>query len=110
MYAIIGESYVTADKLAFADCGRDYGNYACMCPRQHAYVICIVTEAIGDPKKVPGWLQQRHCPGDDDGLSAQNGNGFTSYQQFLLNAATGTPAACTTALRNFFTAQNTPDG
>jgi hypothetical protein len=107
VYAIIGDAYQTAVQLAFEECGRDYSNFACMCPREHANVICLVREQIDDPAKIPGWLQVRHCPGDDD-LSNRNGNGFTSYQQFLLDSASPLLPACTTTLKGFFSSQNTP--
>jgi len=89
--------------MAFEACGSDYANYACMCPKQHANVICLVTDQVSAGTKIPSWLQQRHCPGDDDGVSTQNVNGFTSYQQFLYNAA---DSACQLRLKSFLDAVN----
>jgi hypothetical protein len=106
LYAFIGDAYLAANKQAYNDCGRDYSNYTCMCPRTHAVVICLVTQHIGDATKVPSWLQQRHCADDVDS-NGQPGNGFTGYQQFLLET-TPEPSACNTALRGYFTSQNTP--
>ena len=77
-----------------------------MCPRTHAIVICLVTQHIGDATKVPSWLQQRHCS-DDVASSGQQGNGFSSYQRFLLETTPDT-SACSTLLREYFTSQNTP--
>jgi len=107
LYAFIGDAYLQATKQAYNDCGRDYSNYTCMCPRTHAVVICLVTQHIGDPGKVPSWLQQRHCADDVD-TSGQPGNGFSSYQRFLLEA-TPEADACRDVLRQYFTSQNSPN-
>src|SRR5262245_4764187 len=104
IYAIIGDAWLTARDPAFEECGRDYANFTCMCQHQHAHVICYVIDKVGDATKIPSWLNQRHCPGDDE-LSGQNGLGSTSYQQFLLDASS---ASCTIPLMNFFKAVNTP--
>ena len=106
IYEVIGESYQTASKLAFELCGSDYSKFACMCPIEHAIVICMATEAVGgDPAKVPGWLGQRHCPGDDP-IAAPGLAVFSSYQRYLLGAASALPKACTAELSRFFKAQN----
>jgi hypothetical protein len=104
LYQEIGESWKDAAAIAFEACGRDYSKFACMCPIEHAIVVCKATEAVGgDPTKVPGWLQQRHCPGDD------NASGFSGYQGRLLAAAnTINDASCATALTSFFNVQNSP--
>src|SRR4030095_16801725 len=106
IYEAIGESYQSAADEAFKECGSNYANFACMCPIEHAIVICKAAQIVGDPAKVPGWLQQRHCPGDDPG----NGpSAFSRYQRHLLSAASAiNDASCTGALTGFFNAQNTP--
>jgi len=106
VYAIIGDAFREGNRVALAECDNDYSNFGCMCPVQHAYVICRVTEAVGgDPTLVPGWLQQRHCPGDDDAAIV---GGLTSYQRLLLDSANPADVSCTNALRGLFTVQNTP--
>jgi hypothetical protein len=70
-------------------------------------VICLVRKQVDDPNKIPGWLQQRHCPGDAES-GGQNGSGFSSYQQLLLDAANAIPMSCAAALTDFFTFQNSP--
>lgn len=107
VYAVLGDAYRTASRLAFEECGRDYSNFACMCPREHAIVICLVRQQVDDPKQIPGWLQQRHCPGDASS-GGQNGSRFSSYQQLLLDAASAMPMSCAAALTDFFTSQNNP--
>src|SRR5207249_4309732 len=84
IYAFIGEAYRKASQQAFEECGRDYSNYTCICPKTHAIVICLVSEHVGDPELIPAWLQQRHCADDATSLG-QTGNGFSSYQKFLLD-------------------------
>jgi hypothetical protein len=107
LYAFIGDAYREATTQAYNDCGRDYSNYTCMCPRTHAAMICLVSDHIGDPAKIPSWLQQRHCADDVD-TSGQPGNGFSGYQQFLLENAPD--PICSTVLQTYFTSQNTPTG
>ena len=84
IYEAIGDAYQIASDLAYQACGRNYANFACMCPIEHTLVICIAAQKVGDPTKVPGWLQQRHCPGDDPGNGPDS---FSAYQRHLLAAA-----------------------
>jgi len=51
--------------------------------------------------------QQRHCADDATSLG-QTGNGFSSYQKFLLDAAGTLPASCSDVLRDYFTNLNSP--
>jgi hypothetical protein len=61
-YAQLGELYRAATAQAYAACGRDYANYACVCPTTHAVVLRRMEAILGDPAKVPVWLRQGHCP------------------------------------------------
>jgi len=103
VYAFIGDAFRLASQQAFEGCGRDYSNFDCICPRQHAAVICFVRQKVDDPSKIPAWLQERHCPGDTSAAGA-----FTSYQELLLTASTAGPSSCTTTLQQYFTDLNTP--
>jgi hypothetical protein len=85
-YAKLGDFYRTATALAYEKCGRDYANFACMCPTTHAIVICLMGRELGDPTKIPAWMQQQHCPNDPDSLNRQVDR-FTSYQHLLLDNA-----------------------
>ena len=105
LYKDLGDDYRIANRQAYEACGRNYANFACMCPRAHATVICLVGQQIGDPKKIPSWLQQQHCS-DDAAPAAQAANGLTSYQQLLLDAA----PSCTGVLMDYFTSLNSPAG
>jgi len=109
LYEALGDDYRIANRQAYEACGRDYSNFTCMCPRAHATVICLVGQQIGDPKKIPGWLQQRHCS-DDAAATAQVANGLTSYQQLLLDAARDATPPCTGVLMDYFTGLNSPAG
>ena len=42
LYKDLGDDYRIANRQAYEACGRDYSNFACMCPRAHATVICLV--------------------------------------------------------------------
>ena len=77
-YAQLGQFYRQATKQAFAECGRDYANYRCMCPLTHAIVVCRMKRALGEGVALPVWLQQQHCP---DGAAD-------------LTDLTSTPAGC----------------
>ncbi len=101
-YTLLGDDFRVASRQAYQECGQDYSNYACMCPRTHAIVICLAGQQIGDASKIPSWLQQPHCANDS---APQGGNGLTSYQQFLLGTA-GAP--CTGVLLDYFTSVNSP--
>src|SRR5262249_44052650 len=103
VYAFIGDAFRLASQQALEDCGRDYSNFACMCPRQHAAVICFVRQKVDDPTKIPAWLEVRHCPGDKAAVGP-----YTSYQQLLLGASSAGGASCTTTLQQYFTDLNTP--
>jgi hypothetical protein len=109
LYKDLGDDYRIANRQAYEACGRDYSNFACMCPRAHATVICLVGQQIGDPKKIPSWLQQQHCS-DEAPPAAQAANGLTSYQQLLLDAARDANSACTDVLMDYFTGLNSPAG
>jgi hypothetical protein len=109
LYKALGDDYRIANRLAYESCGRDYSNFTCMCPRAHAIVICLVGQQIGDPGKIPGWLQQQHCSGDE-APTAQVANGLTSYQGLLLDAARDATPACTGVLMDYFTRLNSPAG
>src|SRR5262249_17811183 len=100
LYAFIGDAFHQASQQAFEQCGRDYSNFACICPRQHALVIGLVGKKVDDPAKIPAWLQERHCPGDTAGAGP-----YSSYQQFLLGVS---DASCTATLQQYFTELNTP--
>lgn len=99
-YKLLGDDYEKANHQAYEECGRDYANFKCMCPRAHAMVICLAGEQLGDPAKIPSWLQQQHCSNDSPPTGV---NGLTSYQQSLVNV---TSNPCTTVLRNYFTVLN----
>jgi hypothetical protein len=103
LYAFIGDAFRIASQRAFEDCGRDYSNFTCICPRQHALVICLIGQKVSDPTKIPAWLQERHCPGD----TAAAGT-YSSYQQLLLGASSAGPSSCTATLQQYFTGLNTP--
>jgi hypothetical protein len=107
LYKDLGDDYRIANRQAYEACGRDYSNFACMCPRAHATVICLVGQQIGDPKKIPSWLQQQHCS-DEAPPAAQAANGLTRYQQLLLDAAGDATPACTGVLTDYFTRLNSP--
>jgi hypothetical protein len=61
LYKFLGDAYREANRQAFEECGRDYANYECMCPRMHAIVLCLVGQQLGDGAEIPSWLQQQHC-------------------------------------------------
>ena len=104
-YKLLGDDFRVASRQAYQECGQDYSNYACMCPRTHAIVICLAGQQIGDASKIPSWLQQPHC-GDDS--APQGDNGLTSYQQLLLGTAGELAAPCTRVLLDYFTSVNSP--
>jgi hypothetical protein len=117
VYEHLGDDYRTATSQAYRDCGSDYANYACMCPRTHAIVICLVGQRIGDPDKIPGWLQQQHCPNTS---TEPPGSRWTSYQRLLLDAASRVPVvgpaatprqespSCLDTLKEYFGGLNAP--
>jgi hypothetical protein len=116
LYQHLGDDYRTATRQAYLECGSDYANYRCMCPRTHAIVICLVGRRLGDAAKIPSWLQQQHCP---DTSTAPPGAKWTSYQRLLLEAANdpsapgpapGRPApqVCLDTLREYFSELNVP--
>ena len=84
-YELLGDFYRTATAQAYDECGRDYANFSCMCPKTHATVLCLMGQELGDPTKIPAWLQQQHCPNDPE-LPNQRVNGLTSYQHVLLDS------------------------
>jgi hypothetical protein len=116
-YAKLGEFYRRANAEAFAQCGRDYSNYACICPKAHATVICLMAQELGDPTKIPAWLQEQHCPNDPDSPN-QLVNRLTSYQRLLLESVTAPPADqitsapqpfCSNVLLEYFENLNAPE-
>lgn len=111
VYEHLGDDFRIANQRAYKACGSDYGNFACMCPKQHAIVLCLVGKQLGDPSKIPSWLQQPHCGGEDGDAAETNGDaGFSSYQRVLLDAAEGVDAACRGTVQAFLTSTNTPSG
>jgi hypothetical protein len=108
-YSQLGEFYRRANKRALEQCGGDYSNYACICPKAQAIVICLMGEALGDPKKIPTWMQEQHCPDPDP---ANPANGLTRYQQVLFDWRGTDPtepaAECGAVLLGYFNAVNTP--
>ena len=115
IYEAIGESWQIAADVAFKACGSDYSKFDCMCPIEHAIVICKAKEAVGgDAAKIPGWLQQRHCPGDDNSNVLSP---YSPYQRHLLSVVSAINdseficgVSLTDALTDFFDVQNTPVG
>jgi hypothetical protein len=104
-YELLGDDFRVANRQAYQDCGQDYSNYACMCPRAHAIVICLAGQQLGDASKIPSWLQQPHCAND---CAPQGNNGLTGYQQLLLDTAGKLEARCTEILLDYFTSVNSP--
>jgi hypothetical protein len=105
LYELLGDFFKQANEQAFDRCGQDYSNWACMCPTEHAIVICLAAQKVGDPADLPSWLQEQHCGNDP---AARPDPGFTSYQQLLLGASKRRGDACTQTLRQFFVSVNTP--
>lgn len=117
-YALLGEFYRTATTQAFQECGRDYSNFPCICPTAHAIVICLMGRELGDPTKIPAWLQQQHCPNDPALLNRQVDR-LTSYQRLLLDSASAAlesedrntlvpPPRCRDVLLQYFESLNDP--
>jgi hypothetical protein len=106
LYKLLGDDYRTASRQAYDECGQDYSNYGCMCPRTHAIVICLVGQQIGDGKKIPSWLQEQHCPASS--VSNSPANGLTGYQRLLLDTASAVRGSCTGVLLDYFTGLNAP--
>jgi hypothetical protein len=105
-YKLLGDDYEKANREAYEKCDRDYAKFECICPRAHARVICLAGEQLGDPKKIPSWLQQPHCPNYPP---APVGNGLTSYQQSLLNVTPDlNDVQCNTVLGKYFGVVNSP--
>jgi hypothetical protein len=117
-YAKLGDFYRLATADAYEQCGRDYSNFACMCPVTHAMVICLMGRELGDPAKIPTWLQQQHCPNDPD-LPNIPVNNLTSYQHLLLDSSSAAPQSddpnsgapeppCKDVLLQYFESLNAP--
>jgi hypothetical protein len=81
-------------------------------------VICLMGRELGDPAKIPAWLQQQHCPNDPAFLN-QPVDRLTSYQHLLLDNASVTPESddrnarapqpsCRTVLLTYFESLNAP--
>ena len=109
-YRQLGDFYRRANRDALEACGGDYSNYACTCPKAQSIVICLMGEALGDPAKIPAWLQEPHCP---DPGTANRINGLTSYQELLFDRRAEDPAdqisaGCGAVLLGYFTSLNTP--
>ena len=79
VYAQLGDFYNEANAEALSECGNDYSNYSCICPKQQAIVVSLMANALGDPTQVPSWLTQDTCPNGTD-PSNQLGDGLTSNQ------------------------------
>lgn len=111
-YSQLGNFYEEANEEALSECGDDYSNYSCICPKQQAIVISLMAEALGDPTEVPSWLSQQSCPDDDDeGTAAsREPRTLTSYQQLLLESlsSTSTDVPRRNALRQYFEHLNQP--
>src|SRR5262249_15537979 len=101
-YKLLGDDYEKANRQAYVECGRDYANFKCMCPRAQAIVICLAGKQLGNPAEIPSWLQQQHCPNAPPPTRA---NGLTSYQQLLVNV---TSKPCKAVLRDYFAGLNYP--
>ncbi|MEM8608302.1 MAG: hypothetical protein AAGF92_14415 [Myxococcota bacterium] len=103
-YAQLGDFYEQANAEALSECGDDYSDYSCICPKQQAIVMCLMAEALGDATEVPSWLSQQHCPNDDTNVSNQLDGGLTNYQQLLLDSIPSTAAmgARRRVLRRYF--------
>jgi hypothetical protein len=117
LYEILGDAYREANRQSFEECGRDYSNYACMCPRTHAIVLCLVGQELGAGAEIPSWLQEQHCPNDTEAAQWSE-NGLTSYQNLLLDTTSGLTVPvltgakknkkepCTNILLDYFTSVN----
>ena len=103
VYSQLGDFYEEANEEALSECGDDYSNYSCICPKQQAIVICLVAAALGDATEVPSWISQQSCPTDTDD-STQLSDSLTSYQQLLLDSlpATAANAPRRNVLRRYF--------
>jgi hypothetical protein len=104
-YKLLGDDYEKANRQAYIDCGKNYADFKCMCPKAHAIVLCL---AGGQAAEIPSWLQQQHCPNDSPPTGV---NGLTSYEQSLVNAVTSDPSidsSCTAVLSRYFTGLNSP--
>ncbi len=88
IYKIIGVSYQQANAMAYTACGNSYNNFACICPKAHALVLCLLAKQVG-PTQVPAWLQQPHCGTNaaNQQYGAQTASPFSPYQQSLIDAA-----------------------
>jgi hypothetical protein len=119
LYKFLGDAYRKANRQAYLDCGRNYADYACICPKAHGIVICLVGQRIGAGKKIPAWIQQQHCP-TNGGTTSIVSDGLTPYQHLLLGSlpaalsavqndpATDGPGGCNSVLKEYFEALNTP--
>ena len=103
VYAQLGDFYAEANQEALSECGDDYSNYSCICPKQQAIVISLMANALGDATKVPSWLSQQSCPNGTN-PSDQLRDGLTSYQQLLIDSLSATEADAPrrNALRQYF--------
>ena len=124
LYQALGSFYQIANQQALEDCGSDYGNFACICPKAQALVICQVGEFFsGDVIQIPAWLQQAHCPDTSlliSGATNPPRPPLSSYQR-LLHASLQRSTVnldpshlavslqqCSRLLLNYFSTLNTP--
>jgi hypothetical protein len=104
-YELLGDDFRIANDRALEECGRDYSNYSCICPRAHAHVICLAGQQLGSSDEIPGWLLEQHCP---DEPSLRPRDGYSSYQRLLLQNAGAPGSDCARVLRGYFNRVNTP--
>ena len=120
LYAFLGAAYQEASKEAYEDCGKNYENYACICRKSHAIVICKAAEAFG-ADKIPAWLNVSYCPASVTADKRNPEDGLRDYQRRLLGALDGgggmtaaaskgnAPADCANTVKSYFLRQNTPE-
>jgi hypothetical protein len=127
LYQALGGFYQLANQQAYQECGSDYANFACMCPKAQALVICQAGLFFqGDASKIPAWLQQTHCPdlslpASQVTASAKPGvDSLTRYQRLLLGSiakvsaripsrvAAIDPESCPDTLLDYFKGLDTP--
>jgi hypothetical protein len=63
LYESLGDIYRVANQQAYEECGSDYSSFSCICPKAQVKVLTMVNERFkGQSSRIPGWLQQDHCP------------------------------------------------
>jgi hypothetical protein len=104
VYKRLGDDFRIANRRSYEDCGRDYSNYACMCPRTHATVLCLLAEQLGDPSEIPDWLRQPHC----SSAAPHGAPGRSTYERLLLDAASAAGASCAETVLEYLTDRPAP--